>query len=285
MAHVSESKKACAVNPLKMSQPLGASYAFMGLQSCMPVMHGSQGCTSFGLVLLVRHFKEAIPLQTTAMNEVTTIMGGYENIEKALLNIRQRAKPQIIAICSTGLTETKGDDVHADVRMDTYEAHITQRALGQGDSDAKLWGPRGDSVPDRVILLGLDIKMFYGGPKEAVMHGIYRQNFGFTDIIIGRKHADAPYQDGTAIWGDFDAQEIFDKLGGQLLIKPLKVGFAAFYDSIGRVDLTENHPDEKPVSISGKDVRKALVEGRDVDPRIMRESTSRILAQAMKGLA
>lgn len=111
MALVTESKKACAVNPLKMSQPLGAAYAFMGLDSCMPVMHGSQGCTSFGLVLLVRHFKEAIPLQTTAMNEATTIMGGYDNLAKALLNIRQRAKPQLIAICSTGLTETKGDDV------------------------------------------------------------------------------------------------------------------------------------------------------------------------------
>jgi nitrogenase molybdenum-iron protein NifN len=117
MAHVSESKKACAVNPLKMSSPLGASYAFMGLQSCMPVMHGSQGCTSFGLVLLVRHFKEAIPLQTTAMNEVTTIMGGYDNIEKAILNIRQRTKPQIIAICSTGLTETKGDDVDGYIEL------------------------------------------------------------------------------------------------------------------------------------------------------------------------
>ncbi len=111
MAHVVESKKACAVNPLKMSQPLGASYAFMGLESCMPMMHGSQGCTSFGVVLLVRHFKEAIPLQTTAMNEATTILGGYENVEQALLNIRSRAKPAIIAICSTGLTETKGDDV------------------------------------------------------------------------------------------------------------------------------------------------------------------------------
>lgn len=111
MAKIIESKKACAVNPLKMSQPLGAAFAFMGLQSCMPIMHGSQGCTSFGLVLLVRHFKEAIPLQTTAMNEVTTILGGYENIETALLNIRKRAKPQLIAICSTGLTETKGDDV------------------------------------------------------------------------------------------------------------------------------------------------------------------------------
>ena len=108
MARVIESKKACAVNPLKMSQPLGASYAFMGLESCMPVMHGSQGCTSFGLVLLVRHFKEAIPLQTTAMNEVTTILGGYDNIEKALLNIRSRAKPAIIAICSTGPDRNQG---------------------------------------------------------------------------------------------------------------------------------------------------------------------------------
>jgi nitrogenase molybdenum-iron protein NifN len=117
MAHVSESKKACAVNPLKMSQPLGAAYAFMGLDSCMPVMHGSQGCTSFGLVLLVRHFKEAIPLQTTAMNETTTIMGGFENLEKAVLNIRSRARPAVIVVCSTGLTETKGDDVEGFFRL------------------------------------------------------------------------------------------------------------------------------------------------------------------------
>ena len=121
MAIVKKSIKAAAVNPLKMSQPLGASYAFLGMNRCMPVMHGSQGCTSFGLVLLVRHFREAIPLQTPAMNEVTSILGGIDNIEKAILNIRERAKPDLIAICSTGLTETKGDDV------DGYLALIRQR--------------------------------------------------------------------------------------------------------------------------------------------------------------
>lgn len=177
--------------------------------------------------------------------------------------------------------ETKGDDVHADVRMKTYETLIDRRKLGEGDSDPELWGSRGESVPDRVILLGLDIKMFYGGPKEAVMHAIYRQNFGFTDIVIGRKHADAPYHDGTAIWGDFDAQEIFNNLAGDLQIHPLNVGFAAFYESLGRVDLMENHADEKPVFISGKQVRASLVAGETVDPRIMRESTAKILIEAM----
>lgn len=178
--------------------------------------------------------------------------------------------------------ETKSDDVNADVRMKTYEALIENRTLGEGDADAELWRKVGGSLIDRVILLGLDIKMFYGGPKEAVMHAIYRQNFGFTDLIVGRKHADAPYHDGSAIWGDFDAQEIFDNLKGELKIKPLKVGFAAFYESIGKVDLMDNHKDEKPVFISGKDVRKTLLEGKEVDPRIMRQSTSRILFDAMK---
>jgi len=177
--------------------------------------------------------------------------------------------------------ELKGDDVDADIRMQTYETLIQSREMGEGDSDAELWSARGESVPDRVILLGLDIKMFYGGPKEAVMHGIYRQNYGFTDIIIGRKHADAPFADGSPIWGDFDAQGIFKELKGDLKISPLNVGFAAYYESLGRVDLMENHSDEKPVFISGKDVRATLQSGEQVDPRIMRESTSRILADAM----
>ena len=54
MATIVESKKACAVNPLKSSTPLGAALAFLGIEGAVPLFHGSQGCTSFALVLSVR---------------------------------------------------------------------------------------------------------------------------------------------------------------------------------------------------------------------------------------
>lgn len=117
MATVVHSKKSCAVNPLKMSQPIGSALAYMGINNCMPLFHGSQGCTSFGLVLFVRHFKEAIPLQTTAMSEVATVLGGLENVEQAIVNIANKQKPAIIGISSTGVTETKGDDVDGYIKL------------------------------------------------------------------------------------------------------------------------------------------------------------------------
>ncbi len=117
MATITVGKKACAVNPLKMSQPIGGAFAFMGLRGSMPLLHGSQGCTSFGLTLFVRHFKENVPLQTTAMSEVATVLGGYENVEQAILNIYNKTSPEIIGICSTGVTETKGDDVEGYIKL------------------------------------------------------------------------------------------------------------------------------------------------------------------------
>ncbi|MBT3070524.1 nitrogenase iron-molybdenum cofactor biosynthesis protein NifN [Rhodomicrobium sp. Az07] len=117
MARVELSKKACSVNPLKMSQPIGGALAFLGLNKCMPLLHGSQGCTSFGLVLFVRHFREAIPMQTTAMSEVSTVLGGFENVEQAIVTIATRTKPEVIGICSTGVTEVKGDDVDGFLKL------------------------------------------------------------------------------------------------------------------------------------------------------------------------
>ncbi|HAJ57912.1 MAG TPA: nitrogenase iron-molybdenum cofactor biosynthesis protein NifN [Cyanobacteria bacterium UBA8543] len=111
MATVIVPQKSVAVNPLKQSQPLGAALAFLGLKGMMPLFHGSQGCTAFAKVILVRHFREAIPMSTTAMTEVTTILGGEDNIEQAILTLVEKAKPEIIGLCTTALTETRGDDM------------------------------------------------------------------------------------------------------------------------------------------------------------------------------
>jgi sulfate adenylyltransferase len=178
--------------------------------------------------------------------------------------------------------ELKGDDVPAVMRMRTYRRLHDERLLGQGDKDEELWRSVGYDLSEVFELIGLDIKMFYGGPSEAVMHSIYRQNYGFSDLVIGRKHADAPFEDGTPIWGDFDAQQIFDELQGELQLTPCKVGFAAFYESLGRVDLTENHPDEKPMAVSGTKVREQLMRGDRPDPHIMRPEIADILIEAYR---
>lgn len=188
------------------------------------------------------------------------------------------------AVLNPLIGETKGDDVDAPSRMRTYKALIDNKALGDGDLDGDLWKKVGHSFYDNLILLGLDIKMFYGGPKEAIMHGIYRQNFGFTDIIIGRKHADAPYDDGKDIWDGLAAQRKFDELKGELLIQPVKVGFAAFYEELGRVGLVDEYGPKgyKQVSISGRELREKLRAGTLPDPRIMRPETAKILIERMK---
>jgi sulfate adenylyltransferase len=189
------------------------------------------------------------------------------------------------AVLNPLIGETKGDDVDAVTRMRTYQALVERKALGEGDKDEELWRRVGCDISDRILLLGLDIKMFYGGPKEAIMHAIYRQNFGFTDIIIGRKHADAPYADGKDIWDGLAAQRKFDELKGELLIQPVKIGFAAFYEELGRVGLVDEWGPKgyHQVSISGRELREKLRAGMLPDHRVMRPETAAILIERMKG--
>ncbi|MBC1221039.1 nitrogenase iron-molybdenum cofactor biosynthesis protein NifN [Nostoc sp. UCD121] len=111
MAIISVTSTSVAVNPLKQSQTVGAVLAFLGLKGIMPLLHGSQGCTALTKAVLVQHFRQTIPLSSTAMTEVATILGGEERVEQAILTLVQRSKPEIIGLCSTGLVETRGDDM------------------------------------------------------------------------------------------------------------------------------------------------------------------------------
>lgn len=111
MALIIHDRKPLTINPLKLSAPLGAALAFLGVKGCLPLFHGSQGCTAFAKVVLVRHFREAIPMSTTAMSEVDTILGGESNVETAILTLVEKAQPELIGLLTTGLTETRGDDM------------------------------------------------------------------------------------------------------------------------------------------------------------------------------
>ena len=109
---IRKSPKPLQVNPIKLSQPMGATLAFLGVDRCMPLMHGAQGCTSFTKVFLTRHFSEPIAIQTTAVTDVTAVLdGGDWSIVEAIRNITAKVSPSLVGLHTTGLPETKGDDI------------------------------------------------------------------------------------------------------------------------------------------------------------------------------
>ena len=116
MAEILKRTKPLAVNPLKASQPIGAALAFLGLNNSIPMLHGSQGCTAFGKVFFVRHFREPIPLQTTAMDQMSSIMSADENVIEGLRVICEKNQPDVIGLPTTGLSETQGVDIKRLVR-------------------------------------------------------------------------------------------------------------------------------------------------------------------------
>ena len=116
MAEILHPTKALTVNPLKASQPIGASLAFLGIAECMPLEHGARGCTSFNKLFFMRHFNEPIPLQTTAMDQTTTVLGSDDNVVEALATICMKNAPRVIGLVTTGLSEMQGADVPRTIR-------------------------------------------------------------------------------------------------------------------------------------------------------------------------
>ncbi|WP_210394697.1 nitrogenase iron-molybdenum cofactor biosynthesis protein NifN [Motiliproteus sediminis] len=117
MTEITPRNAPLAINPLKASQPLGATLACLGIRQAIPLLHGSQGCSAFAKVFLVQHFREPIPLQTTAMDQVSTVMGGDENLTEALETLCGKSSPALILVTTTGLTETQGTDVRRVIKQ------------------------------------------------------------------------------------------------------------------------------------------------------------------------
>jgi len=99
------------INPIKTCQPVGAMYAALGVHQCMPHSHGSQGCCSFHRMFLTRHFKDPAIASSSSFTEGASVFGGGSNLKTAIKNIFDIYDPEIIAVHTTCLSETIGDDL------------------------------------------------------------------------------------------------------------------------------------------------------------------------------
>jgi len=104
-------RTALTVNPSKTCQPIGAMYAALGIHGCLPHSHGSQGCCSYHRSELTRHYKEPVMAATSSFTEGASVFGGQSNLVTAIENIFKIYDPQVIAVHTTCLSETIGDDI------------------------------------------------------------------------------------------------------------------------------------------------------------------------------
>lgn len=105
-------RKALTVNPAKTCQPVGAMYAALGVHGCLPHSHGSQGCCSYHRSVLTRHYKDPVMAGTSSFTEGSSVFGGQANLLQALSNMFTIYDPDLVAIHTTCLSETIGDDMN-----------------------------------------------------------------------------------------------------------------------------------------------------------------------------
>lgn len=106
-------RTALKINPAKTCQPVGALYAALGVHGCLPHSHGSQGCVAFHRMFLTRHFKEPVMASSSSFTEGASVFGGGSNLKTAVKNIFDLYNPDIIAVHTTCLSETIGDDLNS----------------------------------------------------------------------------------------------------------------------------------------------------------------------------
>jgi sulfate adenylyltransferase len=133
-----------------------------------------------------------------------------------------------------------------------------------------------------VIQAGYPLDMRYAGPREALLHALFRQNYGCSHQIVGRDHAGVG-----DYYGPFDAHHIFDEISADALeTQPLKIDWTFWCNKCDGMASMKTCPHEGPdrILLSGTKLRKALSEGEDVSDKFSRPEVLEILRAYYGGL-
>lgn len=138
-------------------------------------------------------------------------------------------------------------------------------------------------VKNTVIQAGYPLDMRYAGPREALLHALFRQNYGCSHLIVGRDHAGVG-----SYYGPFDAQHIFDEIPDDALaIKPLKIDWTFYCSECGGMASSRTcpHDEGSRLLLSGTKLRKLLSEGGEVPEQFSRPEVLEILRRYYASLA
>ena len=177
-----------------------------------------------------------------------------------------------------------------DLQADGVLIHMLLGKLKAGDIPAEV---RDDAIrtmvdhyfpANTVMVTGYGFDMLYAGPREAVLHAVFRQNAGCTELIVGRDHAGVG-----DYYGGFDAQTIFDERvpEGSLEIQIYRADHTAYSKKLDRVVMMKDAPDHTPddfVLLSGTKVRQMLGQGIAPPAEFSRPEVAKILMDYYQSL-
>ncbi|GBF35167.1 nitrogenase FeMo-cofactor scaffold and assembly protein NifN [Desulfocucumis palustris] len=157
-AYATIGNKNMQVYPIKLSQPMGATLAVLGVKGSLALAHGAVGCSSLTKIFFTRHFCDPIAIRTTAVSELAAIFDGGEGIvREAVQNFLPRVRPEVIGLFSTGLTSAKGDDLKRIANSINYPIVYAETPDFEGGLESG-WAKMAAAFIEQVMKPGLNLR-------------------------------------------------------------------------------------------------------------------------------